>query len=150
MSFHRLTLNSYFSMHRILMPLIVFTIVAFLVSFMLAIIYVPSTIMTALKLRSGVIPTFRNPNFRDYRVSTDTVTLLSGSLFWGCILASIIIGAISAIAVFFLVWQTSRPLVVYVLAALLGKIFKFMVTTNAHFCHKPYHSNFFIQVFWSL
>ena len=107
------------------MPLIIFTIVSFLVSLLLAVIYIPSTIITTLKLRSGVIPTFNDPNFRKYRVATDTVTLLSGSLFWGCIYASVGLGALSAFVVFFTVWQATRPFVVAGLALILGKMKSF-------------------------
>lgn len=59
-----------------------------LASLWIAIVLIPSYISTALKLRSGVIPTLKEEDFLRYRVSMDNVTVLLGSAFWGSLFTS--------------------------------------------------------------
>ena len=77
--------------------MIIFSIVTTLTAGSLAKVCVPSQVTLLLKLRSGVIPTFRDRNFASYRQATDAVTKIGGSLFWGSILASLFIGGIFAL-----------------------------------------------------
>lgn len=69
--------------YMVLFPAIMATIVAFLAAVSLAVTYIPSVTSTTLQLRSGVIPTLRSPRFHKHRFASDTVTILTGSLFWG-------------------------------------------------------------------
>lgn len=108
-------------------------------------IYIPSVICTTLKLRSGVIPTFLDPNFKDYRVSVDTVSLLSGAVFWGCIYSSLLLGVLCAVGVFFLVWDVTRGIVLNITSMVIGKISrKYCIYERIHF------SAIFEQIFVSL
>ena len=102
------------------MPLIVFNVVSFLVALLLAIIYIPSVITTTLMLRSGVIPTFRNPRFSNYRKSPDNVSSLSGNIFWGTVVSSLLLGGIFGIIAFILVYQVTRPLVLRLVTIVIG------------------------------
>jgi len=74
-----------------------------------------------LKLRSGVIPTFNDPTFSFYRKSPDQISLLSGSVFWGTVIAALLLGLLAAIAVFFMFWQVTRGIVIKLLATVIGK-----------------------------
>jgi len=104
----------------ILLPMIVFAVTSAIVSLFLTIIYVPSTVVTTLKLRCGVIPTFNDPQFSYYRSSPDKVSLLSGSLFWGLVFSSSIIGGLAGFVAFFFLFQKTRGIVVRVIATVIG------------------------------
>ena len=64
--------------YMVVVPFTVATIVAFLSALALTTVYIPSVTSTTLQLRSGVIPTFRNPKFDLYRFGADLVTILLG------------------------------------------------------------------------
>ena len=103
------------------MPLVISTVVSFLVALFLALIYFPSVMTTTLMLRSGVIPTFRNPRFSSYRKSPDNVSTLSGSVFWGTVVASLLLGGGAGIFAFIIVWQVTRPLIIRIITIVIGK-----------------------------
>ena len=116
-----LTFQFFVIYYRIYAPLIVSSLVTTLTAGSLAIVCVPSQVTLLLKLRSGVIPTFRDRNFASYRKATDATTKIGGSLFWGSILASVFIGGISALLSFLLLWEQSRGLVIKITATVIGK-----------------------------
>lgn len=64
--------------YMVTVPLTIATIVAFLSALALTTVYIPSVTSTTLQLRSGAIPTFRNPKFGLYRFGADLVTILLG------------------------------------------------------------------------
>ena len=64
--------------YMVVVPFSVATAVAFLSASALVTVYIPSVTSTTLQLRSGVIPTFRNPKFDLYRFGADLVTILLG------------------------------------------------------------------------
>eukprot|EP00957_Ditylum_brightwellii_P105098 8010578-Ditylum_brightwellii.AAC.1 len=53
--------------YMLVAPLILFTIVSFIISIRIASIYLPSLITTVLKLRSGVIPTLKDDTHFQYK-----------------------------------------------------------------------------------
>lgn len=61
----------------------------------------PSVITTILQLRSGGIAFLRDKDINRYRRAPDEVTILTGSLFWGCLIASVVVGSIIALILFF-------------------------------------------------
>jgi hypothetical protein len=67
--------------------------------------YIPSVTATIIELRTGVIPSLRDPDFEKYRKKPDTITLLTGALFWGCFISSLLSGAIMGFIVFLFLWQ---------------------------------------------
>lgn len=75
--------------YMVKVPAVLATIIAFLTAVTLAVTYIPSVTSTTLKLRCGVIPSLRSPRFVKHRYAADTVTILTGSMFWGklCMLA---------------------------------------------------------------
>ena len=74
-----------------------------------------------MKLRSGFIPTFHDPSFNTFRQSADTVSLISGSVFWGCMYSSLLLGSLSALVVFLIVWQVTRSIVIRLVGTLMGE-----------------------------
>lgn len=115
--------------YMVMVPAVVGTIVAFITALSLAVTYIPSVISTTLKLRSGVTPSLRDPNFARYRFAADMVTVLTGSMFWGeylardnrvsrmasliafcfstlgCLIAAILVGGLCGIGIFLFLWQ---------------------------------------------
>jgi hypothetical protein len=77
----------------------------------LAISYIPSVTTTIIQLRTGVIPSLGNSAFEKYRVAPDSVTLLTGTLFWGCLVSSILFGFVVGFIIFLFLWQGSVRLV---------------------------------------
>ena len=69
--------------YMILAPMYIGTIIAFIMAFSLALIYIPSVTTTILRLRTGAIATLRNKEFNRYRRAADQVAVLTGSIFWG-------------------------------------------------------------------
>jgi len=107
--------------YMITIPLVIGTIAAFLTALSLAVTYLPSATATTLKLRSGVIPTFRAPkDFQLYRYATDEVTALTGGMFWGCFIASVLVGALIAAVIFMFLWQATVALVQKFVAIAIG------------------------------
>ena len=107
--------------YMISVPLKVGSIVAFLTALSLALTYLPSVTSTTLKLRSGVIPTFRSAeNFQQYRFASDQVTILTGSMFWGCLISSVLVGSLIGGIVFVFLWQATVPFVQQFVATLIG------------------------------
>ena len=48
----------------------------------ITLVYIPSSIHTVLKFRSGVIPSLKDPQFINYRKNLHNQTYLIGSMFW--------------------------------------------------------------------
>jgi dolichyl-phosphate-mannose--protein O-mannosyl transferase len=81
------------------------TAVAFLTSIYLAVTFLPSITSTILQLRSGAIPTLHDKDFNKYRVAPDQVSILTGSMFWGCLISSALVGGVIGLLVFLCLWQ---------------------------------------------
>jgi hypothetical protein len=101
-------------------PFVIGSVLAFLTAVSLAITYIPSTTATTLKLRCGIIPTLTDPKFYLYRGAADQVTVLLGSLFWGCLIASVLVGALVGGVAFIFLWQASIALVQRFLSFVVG------------------------------
>jgi hypothetical protein len=83
------------------------TAFAFLTSVYLAVTFLPSITSTILQLRSGVIPTLNTKDFNKFRVATNQFSILTGSMFWGCFISSVLVGSFDALLVFICLWQVS-------------------------------------------
>ncbi|KAG7372979.1 hypothetical protein IV203_033703 [Nitzschia inconspicua] len=109
------------SEYMIRIPLIVGTATAFITSVYLAVTFLPSITSTILQLRCGFIPTMANKDFNKYRCAPDQVSILTGSMFWGTLLGSFLVGSFVGVLVFLCLWQAT----VYYMAklfAILGGI----------------------------
>jgi hypothetical protein len=94
--------------------------VAILNAFRLAISYLPSVTTTIIQLRTGVIPSLGDSSFEKYRVAPDSVTLLTGTLFWGCLVSSVLLGGVIAVIIFLFLWQGSVRLVEKFIILVIG------------------------------
>ena len=96
--------------YMVTIPMAVATLMAFLTAVWIASMSLPSAMATILKLRSGVIPSMRDPNFQRYREYVDEITVLTGSVFWGCLVGGLLTGNLFGLVVFFFVWQLTMLL----------------------------------------
>jgi hypothetical protein len=112
-------------LYMLIVPMSVAVAVSVIVALSLAVSYLPSVTSTILQLRSGVIPTLHEESLEKYRKAPDSVTLLTGTLFWGCLLSSIVVGAIVGGVVFLFLWQGS----VYFAQRLVAIVIGIMVIT---------------------
>lgn len=103
-------------------PMIVGVAVTFIAAVSLAVVYIPSILMTCLKLRCGLIPTLRDKNFNNYRRAPDQVALITGSIFWGSLVSSILAGGLIGLVVFFFLWQATAYYAQIFVAILIGII----------------------------
>jgi len=125
-----LTMNYLYPQARymVVVPAIIATIVAFMVSASLSFIVVPSITSSILKLRSGLIPTMKKKNFSDYYYNVINITKLTGALFWGNLVASIALGLVIGFLIFLSLWQVSVFLVQRIIAVLIGVYIIVIVT----------------------
>ena len=143
-------------MYMVTLPLIIGMIVAVLAALRQAVFYLPGVTTTILELRSGAIPSLRSPNFQKYREAPDTVSMLTGSLFWGCLMSSILFGSIVGFLLFLFLWQGSVFFMMRMSTILIGIVFIIVIKLLVvQFCFrrkyykglyrtKPAESNFLL------
>jgi len=114
----------------LLWPLIVGTSVSFLFAMRNALEYIPSYTKCVLQLRSGVVPTFHDfEEFSKIRVNPNQVTILTGYIFWGAALSTLIVFHVVTFGILIFVWEHTQtfilkkivPPVLGVVAAILIK-----------------------------
>ncbi len=106
--------------YMVVAPCIVATIIASIASVSLTLSLIPSITATTLKLRSGEIPTLTSKSFQDYRWYIDSTTYITGCLFWGNLVASMLCGILFGGIVFLCLWQVSIVWVQRLVALLIG------------------------------
>ena len=116
------SLNSMYpeEVYMVIVPLYVAVVVGVLSALRLSLLYLPGLTTTILELRTGVIPSLTSTSFEKYRVAPDVVTLLTGSLFWGCLVSSLLLGLLMGFFAFLFVWQGSMYTMMRLCATLLG------------------------------
>jgi hypothetical protein len=106
--------------------------------------YVPSSVSTIIKFRSGVIPSLRDKGFVKYRYSQDQVALLFGSIFWGSFYTSVAVAIIIGVVVMLAVWPVTSNYFLAILANLIGLAvtlgLKYLVLL---FLRRRYHAAFY-------
>lgn len=108
------------TLRMITLPVILGGSAATLTTLYLAVSYFPSVTSTILQLRSGVIPLLGSKKLNVYRAAPDTVTTLTGALFWGSLFSGIIVGGVVGIISFFVLWQKSVAQTQKTLAMIAG------------------------------
>jgi hypothetical protein len=94
-------------LYMISIPVFIGVTIAVLTAFNLTATYAPSVVATVLKLRCGVMATLHNPDLDMYRIAPETVALLTGSLFWGCLVSSLVTGGSFGLIAFLFLWQAT-------------------------------------------
>lgn len=122
-------LNSMFPSQKymVVVPVAAATIFAAVTALYLAVTYIPSTVTTILRMRSGAIDTLRDPRFHLYRKAPDQVAILTGSVFWGCFVSSIVVGSVFGLFIFFFLWQATAYYAQRLIATVIGMLGIFLV-----------------------
>uniref|UniRef100_A0A6V2KGM0 Uncharacterized protein n=3 Tax=Ditylum brightwellii TaxID=49249 RepID=A0A6V2KGM0_9STRA len=84
--------------------------------------YIPNTISTILKIRSGVIPSLRDPNFIKHRKQLESTTKILGVMIWGAAFTTLFFTGIVAIIILLLFWEVTRPIVFQILGVVIGVV----------------------------
>ena len=114
--------------YMISVPFGVLTVVAFGAALVLFSLYIPSVCRTILRFRCGDEPLFNDSKcFKMYRTRVDMTTQLLGTIFWTGLIGPIILGILAMLPTFFLLWQTTRPLLFSIVAAIIGVFFAVVV-----------------------
>jgi hypothetical protein len=130
--------------YMVVVPLAIGTVVAFLTALFLAVMYMPSVMMTILKLRSGNIPSLRDHNFNMYRIAPDQVAILTGSLFWGSFISALFVGGFVGLLVFFLLWQASIYFVQRLVAIVIGVLIVTVIRLGiVKTCRRAFYQGFY-------
>lgn len=106
--------------HMVVIPAAIATVIAFITAVYLAATYIPSVVNTIFKLRCGQIPTLRDPMYVRYRFAPDQVSILTGSLFWGALVSSLVVGGVFGLVAFFFLWQATAYYAQRFLALVVG------------------------------
>jgi len=118
----------------VLTPVIVGSVVAVMTAISLAVTYIPSVTSTIFKLRTGVIPSLRDVEFHRYRNKADEVTIITGSLFFGCLYSSMFLGLGVGLCVFFFMWDQTTPIAIYGFSAAVGMLVVVLIKTLPVIC----------------
>lgn len=76
------------------------------------VVYMPSYVSTTLRMRSGVIATFRDPQFLTIRQSSDQVNLNLGNIIYSLVGACLLSAAVATLAALVFVWPFTRDFAV--------------------------------------
>jgi hypothetical protein len=116
-------LNKLYPEHRFMVvtPFAVGTAAAFLCSISISLCLLPSITATTFKLRSGLIKSVTDPERRRaYLFLVNKGTYLFGSMFWGILASSLLIGVFAGSIVFFCTWQVTAFMAMRLLALGVG------------------------------
>ena len=138
--------------YMVVVPLLVATVLAFLTALAIAGTMLPSAAATILKLRTGIIPFMDDPQQMALRCSPDQVVYLQGSIFWGTLLSSILMGAFFGTWVFIFLWQATRVIAQRLMVIFLGSLVVICIncfleeisrcaTSKAFYRHRVFLSN---------
>jgi tetrahydromethanopterin S-methyltransferase subunit E len=67
-----------------------------------------------------MIPTLTNKEFNQYRCAPDQVSILTGSMFWGALLGSFLVGSFIGLLVFLSLWQATVLYMAKLIALIIG------------------------------
>eukprot|EP00980_Cylindrotheca_fusiformis_P006048 scaffold1301_cov128-Cylindrotheca_fusiformis.AAC.11 len=107
--------------YMVVAPVAFGTLCAFICSTTIALALLPSITATTLQLRSGLVKSVSDPEKRPAYLSfVNKGTYLFGSMFWGIIAASLLIGGIAGALLFFSMWQVTAFMAAQALALGIG------------------------------
>lgn len=102
-------------------------VAALLVSWLTAVVYIPSGISTTLQMRSGYLGSTFEQRFQLFRKSPDRATALFGSALWGSVLSAALAWGIFGGLVFVFLWTEIREEVMAFLSSAIGFTTTFML-----------------------
>lgn len=86
----------------------------------IALSYVPSTVRAILQFRTGGYASLHSKQFLKLRYAVDESSILFGSIFWGTLYTSIIIGVSSMVVLAIILWPDFGQLVLLLFANIVG------------------------------
>ncbi|CAJ1938695.1 unnamed protein product [Cylindrotheca closterium] len=116
-------INILYPRHRdmVVVPVAVAAGVATLCSLVITMLFLLSITATTLKLRTGVIQSVCDPNMRRlYTLNANSGNQIFGSMFWGIIASSVLVGGIVGFVVFISMWQVTAYLMMQAVALCIG------------------------------
>jgi hypothetical protein len=105
---------------RVTLPLWLGIICSELAVFLIIATYIPSTVCTIQKLRSGGIGTLHSNRFHNLRLAVDQSTLVFGAMFWGTLYTSFAIGCFVMVVVGLFLWPQFADESLFVFSTLVG------------------------------
>ena len=106
----------------VIVPVVLATLVAFVIAIVVSLAVIPGAVSATLKLRCGVIPFMHNPKHKALRNAPDQTASLRGALLWGTLLSASLMALIIAAIAFFFLWQVSAYVAQRVVAFILGML----------------------------
>lgn len=110
--------------------------IAMLVVVGLITVYIPSTVNTILKLRSGVLPSLHDPLFFKYRKSAATVYVNVGNAIFAMFGASLLFFFLIGGFLFLCIWPFTQPLIKSIAAWAIALIITILLKTIMVTCTK--------------
>mmetsp|Transcript_24789 Transcript_24789/g.60926 ORF Transcript_24789/g.60926 Transcript_24789/m.60926 type:complete len:1042 (-) Transcript_24789:625-3750(-) len=105
----------------VVVPVAVAAGVATLCALIITLLFLPSITATTLKLRTGVIPSVCDPKTRtQYTFNVNSGTFIFGSMFWGILASSLLVGGIVGFILFLAMWQVTAYLIMQGVALGIG------------------------------
>jgi len=92
-------------------------------------LYMPTTLSTIIKLRTGVIPTLHDEKFQRYREGADTSSMIIGSMLFGTFFTFILNGGLFGTIVGLFYWKRTRQWVIIKISGVLGSIITTVLIT---------------------
>jgi len=99
--------------------------ISFLIYIWLMII--PSITLTTLKLRSGFLPSLRDPLFKAYRANIYNTAYVIGAMIWAPLVMALVFYALVFIAVLLIVWQVTRTVIFTIAAGVVATVVTVLV-----------------------
>jgi hypothetical protein len=99
--------------NRVNIALITATVAAVAATSFVTLAYIPSSIGTVLKFRSGLIGSLHDADFKVYRYALDQTTMLFGSALWGVVSTAIVMFCGIGFFAFLLIYEVKYALLIY-------------------------------------
>mmetsp|Transcript_50824 Transcript_50824/g.99390 ORF Transcript_50824/g.99390 Transcript_50824/m.99390 type:complete len:901 (-) Transcript_50824:360-3062(-) len=98
-------------------------------AFSSVLLYMPTTLSTIVKLRTGVIPTLHDENFQRYREDADTSSMIIGSMLFGTFFTYILNGGLFGIILGLFYWVRTREWAIIQSSGVLGSLITTVLLT---------------------
>jgi hypothetical protein len=105
---------------RLMLPFFLGVACSELAVFFVTVKYIPSTVRTILRFRSGGIGSLHSKAFQKMRFAVDQSTLVVGMMFWGTLYTSVAIGFVVMVVVGLFLWPEFSEFALFIISTLAG------------------------------
>ncbi|KAL3934420.1 MAG: hypothetical protein SGBAC_009861 [Bacillariaceae sp.] len=129
----------------VVVPVAVAAGVATLCAMTITFLFLPSITATTLKLRTGVISSVCDPKKRNlYTFGANSGTYIFGSMFWGIIASSALVGGLVGFVLFLSMWQVTAFLIMKAVTLAIGiSVTLFLKWLLKRTCRSQYYRGFY-------